>query len=381
MTASNKTVLTAAAGVVALLIIGLGIGLGWSPWIIGIGVVVCGAFGTLIHVLAGRSPQNIFSPEPAPMPMPAPAPVVLPPTPITVVPIQGINLASATPDYDFTFDASVHWRLTGGSGPVERHMQFGARAVDVIIGRAADVAAGMEPGAAIRLQHRLNNVLGLAGTDPAGQVEAWADEVRISLSDADARRLRLLADVRKDVTVWEHQRRFECDKREYLGADVLSSTGSALVWWLSRNEENVLGAADLIGTMARLSAAARNEEIAELFRHLIPADLLPAPEPRFAPLGSDGAGLPFGFDDDSPRTPADLVTELMNALGLPDDQRLLFVTRVADGIEAQGDQEAADRLRRHFDVLRDEPQPEPAMNGTTAWPSQDEEPAAEPFDD
>ena len=76
-------------------------------------------------------------------------------------------------------------------------------------------------------------MLGVVQHDRSGRIEVWADQVRRSLPETDVQRLHALSDVRKDQAVWEHQRRFECDKREYLTEDVLRSTGTALVWWLS----------------------------------------------------------------------------------------------------------------------------------------------------
>lgn len=362
-----------ATAVVALVLIGVGIGLHWSPWIIVVVALVCCAFGALAHLAFNRVP-----PQPAPLPPPLPAPE--PPPAVQMVSLQGVNLASAAPDYEFILDATVYWRPIGAPSASYPHVRPGARAIDAIIHRAADVAAGEEPGMAVRLQHRLNDVLGVAEADPTGRVEVWADQVRTSLSDADAQRLRTLADIRKDEAVWEHQRRFECDKREYLTEDVLRSTGSALVWWLSRNEADVTRAADLIPTMARLSAAARNEDIPTLFRHLLPADLLPPEASRFAAAGSDGAGQPFGFGFvGASRTAVEVLTELMNALRLDDEQRSLFAAQVAANVDAAGNMPAADEIRRRFDVIVDEPEPEPdaATNGAHAWPGASA-PAADP---
>jgi hypothetical protein len=294
-----------------------------------------------------------------------------------MVVVQGVNLASSRPDYEFILDATVYWRPVGTPSAAHPHLRPGARAIDVIIDRAAKVAAGEDPTMANRLQHRLNDVLGIAEADPTGRVEVWADQVRIWLSDADAERLRTLADIRKDQAVWEHKRRFECDKRDYLTDDVLRSTGSALVWWLSRNEADVSQAAELIGTMARLSAAARNEDVPTLFRHLLSPDLLPPDVARFMTLGSDGAGQPFdiGFVGGL-RTPVDLLTELMNALRLDDEQRSLFAAQVASNVEAAGNRSAADEIRRRFDVIVDEPETEVPTNGGHTWPREDGNPEA-----
>lgn len=378
MTSQRKIGPIVAAGAVALVLIVLGIGLGWPAWSIVVAVLVCCAAGALAYLALNRVP-----PQPAYLP-PLPAPE--PPPATQMVAVQGVTLPSATPDYEFILDATVYWRPAGPPSAMHQHVRPGARAIDAIIDRATRVAAVEEPAMAVRLQHRLNDVLGMIDADPTGRVEVWADQVRISLSDADLHRLRTLADIRKDEAVWEHQRRFECDKREYLTEDVLRSTGSALVWWLSRNESNVTQAADLIATMARLSAAARNEDIPTLFRHLLPPELLPPDTMRFATVGSDGAGQPFGVGfAGGLGTPIDLVAELMSALRLDDQQRSLFAAQVAYGTETAGHGSVAEEIRRRFDVLirtpEPEPEPETATNGAHGWPgengSQDPTPIAE----
>jgi hypothetical protein len=356
MTSQRKVVVPVVAGVVAVLAIVLGVSLKWTAWITIVVVLVCCVVGGLAYLIATRDnhqvePLNIFVPPP-PAPEPQPS--------VQVVAVQGINLASAWPDYEFMLDATVYWRVVA-SPTATPHLRPGARAIDMIIERAAAVAATEPPGTAIRLQHRLNDLLGVVERDRSGRIEAWADNVRTSLFDTDAQRLRTLADIRKDKDVWEHQRRFERDRRQYLGDDVLRSTGSALVWWLSRNDTEVTQAADLIGTMARLSAVAKDEDVPDLFRHLLPSSLLPPPEPeqsRFAMIGSDGAGQPLGLDlarFANPRSPLELVTALMGAMGLDDEQRAQFAARVATNIENTGNFEVAEQVRSRFDVLTDQP--------------------------
>lgn len=342
MTSQPKAIIPAVTGVVAIVAIFVAVGVGWPAWVTIVTALVICAVGALIYlaVVPGRQPvqQEIFVPPP-PAPEPPPA--------VQIDVVQGVNLASALPDYEFILDATVYWRMvaTPTSTP---HLRPGARAIDTIIERAATVAATEQPGMAVRLQHRLNDVLGVVQHDRSGRLEVWADQVRTVLSETDAQRLRTLSDVRKDQAVWEHQRRFECDKRQYLTEDVLRSTGIALVWWLSRNESDVTKAAELIGTMAKLSSAAKDED--------------------FSAIGSDGAGQPFDLMQlNGSRSPVDLVTALMGALGLDDEQRALFAARVATDIASTGDAAAAEQIRLRFDVITDD-DPEP---GAHAWPEDD----------
>ncbi len=267
-------------------------------------------------------------------------------------PVQGVNLLSAWPDYEFIFDVMVYWRAVDGpAGPA--HVRPGAVAVDMIIRRAAEVASLEEPGMAVRLQHRLNDILGRIESDPSGRIIAWADQVRTTLSDQDWQRLRSLSEIRKDKAVWEHQRRYESDRRDYLTDDVLKSTGSAVVWWLSKNESNVIAAVDLIGTMARLSAVANNQEVPELFRHLLPAGALPAAESGqtgYRTIGSDGVSLDFGSMNGE-RSTAGLLTGLMDAMDMDPDERALFAERIAMDMAVMGHEDAACEIREQFDVV------------------------------
>lgn len=354
MTFRNKIVVVVVAAITIVLIM-LATGLRWSAWITIVVFLACCAVGAVVSLVTGRHDRRS---------MPEPTTVLLPPRvpePQQIVQsevIEGINLASAWPDYEFSFCAIVYWRSTG-SPTGTQHVRPGALAIETIIRRAARVAADEAPDMVVLLQHRLNDVLGVIEADPSGRVEAWAGQVQTTLLEEDAARLRALANIRKNKTVWEHERRYEGDRRRYLAEDVLKSTGSALVWWLSRNEANIDGAVELIGTMARLTAAAKDEDVPELFRHLLDPSLqTPEPErPHLATIGSDGAGQPYTLDFDhfnNSRSAADVVTVLMNALNLPDEQRAQFAARIAADIEATGDVNSAEEIRQRFDVFTDE---------------------------
>ncbi|WP_326602226.1 hypothetical protein [Streptomyces sp. NBC_01800] len=70
-------------------------------------------------------------------------------------------------------------------------------------------------------------------------LQAMTEDVRPTLHQHDQERLDGLAGVRKDQAVWEHQRKHEQSTHKYLGEDVLKDTGSAVVWWLAKNDEQV----------------------------------------------------------------------------------------------------------------------------------------------
>lgn len=363
MSSQNKIV-AVLAGVIGVLLLVLGISLRWPAWVTALAVAgscVIVIVVAVIVTVAGRERQIPLPQQPIHLP-PPPAPE---PPPVQMAAVQGVNLTSAWPDYEFVFDATVYWRIIDGA-TVTAHVRPGATAVEMIIRRAAEVAASEVPGMAVRLQHRLNDVLGNIEGDPSGRIVAWADQVRTMLSESDFERLRDLSDIRKNKVVWEHQRRFERDKRDYLTGDVLKSTGSAVVWWLSRNDTKVTDAVDLIGTMARLSAAAKNEDVSELFRHLVPESALPPLEPEQPSYPTVDLGSTNGA-----RSATDFVTGLMDAMHLDRDERAQFADRLAMNIATTGNDDVAQQIRERFDVI-------PEQFTDDEEPESEESPTPEP---
>ena len=376
MTSKRKVVVPIGTAVVAVALVVIGVVMRWPSWATILLVLVCCGVGALVHRAVARE-RRIVLPEPVHLPPPRPAP-----EPVQMVAVEGVNLASAWADYEFIFNATVYWRSI--AEPAARpHVRPGARAVDTIIQRAAEIAATEPPGMASRLQYRLNDALGVVEPDSSGRIEAWADQVRTALPAADVNHLRTLSEIRKNKEVWQHQRHFECDRRQYLTEDVFQSTGSALIWWLSKHEDDVKQAENLIATMARLSAAAKDEDVSERFRHLLPASLLPPERSVFATVGSDGAGQPVTLAL-APlalaSSPIELVNALMDVLKIDEDQRTLFAAQVANNIEKAGNIEVADQLRRRFDVIVEEPivdVPENPETTVFAWPAAADNPRPE----
>ncbi|WNV82800.1 hypothetical protein [Umezawaea sp. Da 62-37] len=194
--------------------------------------------------------------------------------PVSRTSLPVVPLASAKPDYEFQFACTMNWRPVEGHAGAE---QGDPRALvaEHLVGRAA-AAVGQESPADLALaHHRLAMTLGRAEVERSGRYLVWADDVSLVVPEADAARLRKLADLRKQEELWEHERGFERSVRAYLGEDVLKDTGSAVVWWLAKHTEQVSETAGLITTLARLSAAANHTEVDPLFGP--PA--LPAPHP------------------------------------------------------------------------------------------------------
>ena len=172
-----------------------------------------------------------------------------------------------------------------------------------------------------------------------------AESVTLTLSERDQERLEKLASVRKDKAVWEHERTYERSRREYLGEDVLKDTGSAVVWWLARNEDRVDKTVEDIGLLAQLSSAANNQMVAPPFEHLVPH-----PRREEAPTADYGdcAAGPWPTQEASV---AEILEAFLQASGIPEDdpERVLFARRVAGIADAHGRPEVADELVEYFD--------------------------------
>ncbi|WP_380285984.1 hypothetical protein [Kitasatospora purpeofusca] len=289
-------------------------------------------------------------------------------------------LPSAVPDYDFVFSATVWWRQLPNPGGVV-HIAPDTLATDAVLARARAITEREHPGRPELVRHRLDGLLGTLSPDNSGIVVAMAGQVGLALSEADRARLDKLAEVRKTEEIWDHERRYERSKRSYLGEDVLKSPGSAVVWWLARNDEEVQGAVDMIGPLAQLAAAANDEAVDVLYRHLVATgeagsvDDMPffdavVPEAATGNGGSmrdvgdvgdvgDEGGVggvgPFGparpwAEPARPERGPSVVgplNELMDDIELREDgDRTVYAHRVARFTEAAGRPDAADRIWR-----------------------------------
>jgi hypothetical protein len=202
-------------------------------------------------------------------------------------PMPETPVVSSEADYEFILTGRVFWQPLHSGGLIA-HADPRAVALDAIVHRAAVITRTIPPSDPVFAGHRVAAALGLRQHDANRQLAAWATEVAIRIPEKDADRLRRLADLRKKVQVWEHERGHERNVREYLGNDVLTSTGKAVVWWLARNDENVEGAAQLLSTLHRVSAAAQDR--LELVASSLVATSADGDDARsaFGPGGSNG---------------------------------------------------------------------------------------------
>jgi AcrR family transcriptional regulator len=128
--------------------------------------------------------------------------------------------------------------------------------------------------------------------------------------------------------------------REYLGDDVLTTSGSAVVWWLARHLEDdqaVPAAVRLINELSTLSVVAQGHG------HPDRADSS-LMVPPLTPVGSNGDGV-------SSQDPAVATRALLERL-FPDseDERMMFARSLASLAERSGRGDYAVRVRTLFGV-------------------------------
>ncbi|MFJ3648968.1 hypothetical protein [Streptomyces murinus] len=353
----------------------------WSAWLWGFMAMVTTSGSLLLVMTAlsgGRASADPYEPA---EPEPPAAPTEQPYQETRVV---DAALPSVADGYDFLFSATVWWRPI----PDHAHRSDGASpalAVSSVVSRALDIVRCEEPGRAGFARYLLEGELSVLVPDRSGRVEALAADVTLTLAPADRERLQKLNDLRKDEEIWEYERQHERNKRRYLGDDVLKSAGSAVVWWLARHENEIETAVDMIGPLAQIAAAANDEEVPELFRHLLVPPMGARSEATVGGPLWDGHDQGGGrFDREEEVGVSDRLLLLLAAVGLkPDmDEYMVFVHRVVRSLEAAGLYEAADEIKRTLLPTPDEgggeePESGPSNEGASAGPWSPGFPASE----
>jgi hypothetical protein len=268
------------------------------------------------------------SPSAAPI---APSPVVITPDPppppqYQAQQVAGIPLPSAHGDYLFVFSATVYWLPIATNIP-----EPGMIAASEIIRRARELTQQGDPARAALISHELAALLTDARPDPAGRVRARAESVHLLLSADDQRRLDEIARLRKEEELWEHQRRHEESKRRYLGADVLKDPGSAVVWWLARNDGQPEKVAESIDVLTRLAHAANNTD--------------DDPAGNAARTGDEASIAEPG----NPQTPAEHFGAFVDSLSLRDDARLMLTKQMASLMKGYGYSTVAREMTGTYD--------------------------------
>ena len=256
--------------------------------------------------------------------------------------LSHVALPSAWDDYCFVLSATVRWCLTESSGNASVLNPAGL-AVDAVLNRARAITEERKPGESSLVRHELSGALSRMCAEPTGHLQAMAEDITLTLPQQDQERLDRLARVRKDEAVWEHQRKYEQSKRQYLGEDVLKDTGSAVVWWLAKNEEHVERTVGDLPLLAQLTSAANDTDIPERLQALLSQELTESGLPETVEPGT--APTP------PQRTAADHLSSFFNAIGFSEgDARLTFVARqISEIIKQQNRHETAEDLLRRFD--------------------------------
>ncbi|WP_050371371.1 hypothetical protein [Streptomyces acidiscabies] len=284
------------------------------------------------------------------------------PEPPTELPYQetfvsDIPVRSAVEDCPFLFSATIRWHaLPDSLGAVLGSVS--GQAVSAVLRRVENCTAGEHPNRAEFLRHWVEGTVGMPFRAESGTLMVHAVDVQFTLRHADRRHLEELDDLRRTVSSWERHRDHERNRRAYLKDDVLSSPGSAAVWWLLRHEEEIERAVEMVGPLSCLSAVANEREIPEPLRHLS--------EPRTSPSwarereGRDHPGPidETAFQDDAVRRRevGEWVSALLDDLGCArgTDERRAFVHRLVRMVETSGRAGAAEALRQDLFPEREE---------------------------
>jgi hypothetical protein len=222
-------------------------------------------------------------------------------------------LPSSNADFNFELSAEVVWQATATG--VTRGEDIARQA---ILRRASDYTRSHHPSQASVIVPGLSEVLGSLEADSSMRIEARAESVNLALSERDSKWLDELAAHRREERLWEQQRRHEKSTREYFHNDVLKNTGSAVVWWLARNQDKPESVAQSINILAQLTHAANN-----------------ADEFAFRPAGPPGPVEQFeAFLDSLDPSPDESV-------------RLLLTHQVANAVGGH-DARAAEDMRRRY---------------------------------
>ncbi|MBP0459932.1 hypothetical protein [Streptomyces montanisoli] len=284
--------------------------------------------------------------------------------------VRQVSLPSKWADYDFVFSAMVRWcpLEPPGNDPV---LNPAGLAVEAVLERARLITEKREPGRPSLVQHELSGALSRMRPEATRHLQVMAEDITLVLREPDQERLEQLAVVRKDKAVWEHQRKYEQSKRQYLSEDVLKDTGSTVVWWLAKNDDRVEKTVADLGLLAQLTSAANDTDVPERLRDLIP-------RPYGEQLGPDLAQESHPLFEQEPSA-VDRFEAFLDSMGFTDGdiRRGLLVRQIADAIKTQDQQEVAEDLLRRFDPPTDTT-PESDEPPASAHGTPDEPPGATP---
>lgn len=262
--------------------------------------------------------------------------------------LTDVLLPSRSADYRFQFSAMVMWSPTVAE-TAESEANHAALAVSAIVERACELTELRDPGHASLVQHELAGALGEMRLDPTRRLHARAESVQLALPGPDQKRLDKLAEVRKEEAVWEHERKYEQNRRDYLQHDVLKDPGSAVVWWLAKNDDQVDRTVKDIGLIAQLASAANNTAVPQTFHPFLPR-FTASDEPFANDLPTmNGSAAAASTGDEEPSQ--DSIEAFFEAMGFShsDPRRRLLARQFAELVTKHGRQDVAEELIRRYD--------------------------------
>jgi hypothetical protein len=263
--------------------------------------------------------------------------------------VTDVLLPTKREDYYFQFTARVFWLPTRDTMD-ESMVNLSAVAVDAVLARARRITLERDPDQSSLVRHELGLALADMREDVGGHLRAMAESVELVLPVHDQVRLDKLASVRKDEDVWEHERRYEQNRREYLGGDVLKTPGSAVVWWLTKNDDQVDKTVQDIGSLVQLSWAANDMKLPGLSQQSALEYSYLNQAANANHIGPDRSGL-----TDNEKSAADHFGSFLRAMGFTEGnpQAVLFARQVADLAVKHERQELADEIMHRFDASED----------------------------
>jgi hypothetical protein len=312
----------------------------WSLWaIVAIAVAIVGG-AWILTTVTRRHPQ-VWPQNTTPPPLVVPDP---PPPVYQKETVTDVRLPSGRTDYHFVFSATVLWLSAGA--PEESSSAMKDLAINEIVRRASDLTRLCDPADSPLIRHELSRALLELRGDAAGRVQAMAESVQLALPEQDRQRLDKLAGIRKEEDVWEYERRREQSMRRYLSTDVLKDPGTAVVWWLARNNGQVETAVQSIDLLVQLSRAANSLNVTE---------------PDGSSAAARGGGDVNGAEKSGKQAtaPAEHFEAFMLSLGIAPDteDHLLLTSQVANLVAKRGHQTVADDMTRRYDVQDDHETP------------------------
>lgn len=332
MIATSNRIAFGAGAVVSAFIVVLALVLHWATWVWVPLAVVLGPVTAI--VLRSVLPDHDDEPEPHQQRHAQTAPQTPPPPAPRRETVSRLPLPSKDRDYRFLFSATVSW-LHDPQVPAMT-ADLAALAKQNVIARAIERARQYGPGEHAVATVDLGAVLSERTTVANGHY-VWATDVALTLSEADARRLERIAELRKQRALWELERAHELGVRDYLGKEVLRDPGSAVTWWFARNLDKpdaITTTVRDIDNLRRLTSAA----------HATAIPSLEPPEPLTVLEVPQGLG-----DHDDPVLRLSTAVEQL-AEGREPALRATLHRRLADLLRAHGLTMAADALSRPDDV-------------------------------